>query len=86
MGSFYNIVYVNIRSISNKMGDLKQLLNKINNSDLTIDVLLVCETFLSMRQLITRGGVAVTIKKSPLNSEKTKIFIYLLRVELNRAL
>ncbi len=46
-GSQISILHLNIHSVPSKLDELKALLSKLKTKNLTIDVILLCETFIS---------------------------------------
>ncbi len=42
-----SILHLNIHSVPSKLDELKALLSKLKSKNLTIDVILLCETFIS---------------------------------------
>ena len=42
-----NILYANIHSVPSKLNDLKTLLENFQNNNITIDIILLCETFIN---------------------------------------
>ena len=45
--SNFNILYANIHSVPSKINDLKRLLEDFQNSNVTVDIILLCETFIN---------------------------------------
>ena len=45
--SSLNILHANIHSVPSKIGELKRLLKTLNDNDTSIDIILLCETFIT---------------------------------------
>ena len=88
-GSEYRVMHLNIQSLSSKFDDLKILLECMNENNKKPDFILLCETFLTVRnenmfkingynfvcrnRSKPRGGVALYIKASIHFSERTDL-------------
>ena len=66
-----NVMHLNVCSLMNKQVDLKEVLNNLQNEKLTIDIILLCETYLNecIQKMINMLGYNM-IKKKQENDKK----------------